>query len=217
MCCTEFLCRTKKPREAAHGRRIERTSFLFSWNRGISWQSWDSSMPPTDPKRVFSLTPFSWREKSSSHTTRNKLKELYHVFHDVLWITMSGIHNARYFFVSFVMTYNVRLRSLNLSCEVIIHVIIINNWLIINKMQGFWFFGIFKYKIFLICFVLKRFVIGDKNYISWDLDFFKNNNNLHGLICFNNYISIFYLYFFCKNWMLNDCISNYIIVVHFIV
>lgn len=142
---------------------------------------------------------------------------MYHLFHDVLWITMSGIHNTRYFFVSFVMTYNVRLRSLNLSREVITHVIIITNWLIINKMQGFWFFGIFKYKIFLICFVLKRFVIGDKNYISWDLDFFKNNNNLHGLICFNNYISIFYLYFFCKNWMLNDCISNYIIVVHFIV
>ena len=38
-------------------------------------------------------------------------------------------------------------------------------------MQGFWFFGIFKYKIFSICFVLKRFVIGDKNYISGDLDF----------------------------------------------
>lgn len=70
LCCTEFLCRTKKPREAAHRRRIERTSFLFSWNRGISWQSWDSSMPTTDPKRVFSLTP-SWRENHRL-ATRNK-------------------------------------------------------------------------------------------------------------------------------------------------
>lgn len=129
MCCTEFLCRTKKPREAAHRRRIERTSFLFSWNRGISWQSWDSSMPPTDPKRVFSLTP-SWRENHRATLlaiNRRNCIVYFTTYYELLCLARDATFTILDIFLFHSLTYVVKLQSSNLSREMITYIIIIDN------------------------------------------------------------------------------------------